>query len=154
MNKINFPKFLLASKNIRIVNFLIDLFCVKILLTIFFHLTELVSNGNRVTNWYYTLDVYELFLANSIFIFIYYSTTETILQRSISKFITKTIVVNSNGEKPAKIEILARSTLRIIPFEYLTFLRGRKLGLHDEYSSTFVVKKNKLDFYLKENKNT
>jgi hypothetical protein len=50
-----------------------------------------------------------------------------------------------NGEKPYFPNILARSALRQMPFEYITFLQGRKLGFHDEYSSTFVVNKNKLE---------
>jgi uncharacterized RDD family membrane protein YckC len=50
-----------------------------------------------------------------------------------------------DGTNPKLTEILARTLLRLVPFEYFTFLQGRKLGLHDEYSKTYVVKKDKLE---------
>lgn len=50
-----------------------------------------------------------------------------------------------DGSKPNYIAILARTTLRIMPFECLTFLRDREPGWHDEYSKTSVVKKDKLE---------
>ena len=46
--------------------------------------------------------------------------------------------------------MLERSLLRIIPFEYFTFLRGRQPGWHDAYSKTFVVVKSKLENSVKE----
>jgi uncharacterized RDD family membrane protein YckC len=76
---------------------------------------------------------------------LYYGITEFFLSRTFAKYITKTVVVLKDGSKPKFIDILARSALRLIPFEYFTFLRGRKPGLHDEYSKTFVVKKDKLE---------
>ena len=55
-----------------------------------------------------------------------------------------------DGSKPKPIDILGRTLIRIIPFEYFTFLRGRNPGWHDELSKTFVVKKDKLENSKKE----
>jgi uncharacterized RDD family membrane protein YckC len=95
---------------------------------------------NRVDSF----DKIETYLFWSIISFFYYAITEVFLSRSLAKYFTKTIVVLEDGSKPKLIDILARSALRLIPFEYFTFLRGRKPGLHDEYSKTFVVKNDKL----------
>lgn len=91
-----------------------------------------------------SFDKIETYLFWSITSFFYYTITEVFLSRSLAKYFTKTIVVLEDGSKPKLIDILARSALRLIPFEYFTFLRGRKPGLHDEYSKTFVVKIDKL----------
>ena len=80
-----------------------------------------------------------------ILMFFYYSTFEILFARTLSKYFTNTIVVLKDGSKPKPYDILGRTLLRIIPFEYFTFLSGRKLGWHDENSKTFVVKKDKLE---------
>jgi hypothetical protein len=49
------------------------------------------------------------------------------------------------------MSILARTLLRILPFEPLSFLRGRALGLHDKNSGTFVVVKSKFEEQIHEN---
>ncbi len=97
-----------------------------------------------------SFDKMETYLFWSITSFFYYTITETFLSRSLAKYFTKTIVVLEDGSKPKPMDILARSALRLIPFEYFTFLRGRKPGWHDEYSKTFVVIKSKLENSKKE----
>ena len=97
-----------------------------------------------IISWVDSFDKIETYLFWSITTFFYYTITEVFLSRSLAKYFTKTIVVLEDGSKPKLIDILARSALRLIPFEYFTFLRGRKPGLHDEYSKTFVVKNDKL----------
>lgn len=92
----------------------------------------------------------ERYLFWSILSFVYYGITEVFLSRSPAKYLTKTIVVMQDGSKPSAITILTRTILRIFPFESLTFLRGRALGLHDENSKTFVVLKSKLDQQMNE----
>jgi uncharacterized RDD family membrane protein YckC len=77
--------------------------------------------------------------------FLYYSILEILFARTLSKYFTKTIVVMIDGSKPKPIDVLGRSLLRVIPFEYFTFLKGRKAGWHDDYSKTFVVIKDKLE---------
>lgn len=103
-----------------------------------------ISIVNRVDSF----DKMETYLFWSITSFFYYTITETVLSRSLAKYFTGSIVVLEDGSKPKPLDILGRSALRLIPFEYVTFLRGRKLGWHDDYSKTFVVRKNKLKEFL------
>lgn len=77
-----------------------------------------------------------LFVAICIF---YYSFSEGIFGRSLGKFITGTIVVDENGQKPSFGTIFKRTLCRLIPFDALSFLGSR--GWHDSISDTYVVNK-------------
>ncbi|MBC8643239.1 RDD family protein [Flavobacterium lindanitolerans] len=68
-----------------------------------------------------------------------------LFSRTIGKFITKTVVVNINGEKPDTQEILVRSLCRLIPFETFSFLGAPNKGWHDSISKTYVVNKELLE---------
>jgi uncharacterized RDD family membrane protein YckC len=98
-----------------------------------------------LSDWIDSLDPYKKIVYRTIICFFYYGFTEFFMARTLAKYFTKTIVVLKDGSKPNFIAILARTTVRIMPFECLTFLRGRKPGWHDDYSGTFVVKVNKLE---------
>jgi uncharacterized RDD family membrane protein YckC len=104
----------------------------------------------RFSYWIDSLDQYEKIIYRTIICFFYYGCTEFFLSRTLAKYFTKTIVVSKDGSKPNFNAVLARTALRIMPFECLTFLRGREPGFHDEYSKTFVVKKDKLENNKKE----
>ena len=97
------------------------------------------------SNWIDTLDGAEGILYKSIICFFYYGLTELFLSRTLAKYFTKTIVVLKDGKKPNLEAVLARSVLRLIPFECFTFLQGRERGMHDSYSNMFVVNKEKLN---------
>ncbi|WP_309614667.1 RDD family protein [Flavobacterium sp.] len=144
------PKYIYATKNTRAINFIIDIIIIKLLTSVVLIIIDNIKQEYSLMSWYDSLDVYELYLFSSATMFVYYFLTENFLSRSLSKFITNTIVIKDDGTKPNTIDILARSVLRIIPFEYFTFLRGRKPGMHDEYSNTFVVQKNKFKKSIKE----
>jgi uncharacterized RDD family membrane protein YckC len=94
--------------------------------------------------------IIERYLFWSIISFVYFGITEAFFARSPAKYFTKTIVVMRDGSKPTLINILARTLIRIFPFEPLSFLRGRALGLHDKNSQTLVVIKSKLEEQIKE----
>jgi uncharacterized RDD family membrane protein YckC len=68
----------------------------------------------------------------------YYFLLEAIFGKTLGKMITRTRVVNMDGEKPSIGTILGRSFCRIIPFDALSFLSGRP-GWHDTISGTRVV---------------
>jgi uncharacterized RDD family membrane protein YckC len=133
--------YLLASKQKRALNWIIDIIIKLIIVRI--SLTFL--NSSTISIGINSLDMIERYLFWSVISFVYYGVTEFFLSRSLAKYFTKTIVVMEDGSKPDLITILARTALRIFPFEALTFLRGRALGLHDENSKTFVVIKSKLE---------
>lgn len=138
--------FLLASKQKRFLNFAID----GIIKLIIVRLTITFLNISEISKGIDSLDMIERYLFWSIISFVYYGMTGIFPSRSPAKYFTKTIVVMEDGSKPTVTTILARSLLRILPFEPLSFLRGRTLGLHDKNSKTFVVVKSKLEERIKE----
>jgi uncharacterized RDD family membrane protein YckC len=138
--------YLLASKQKRFLNFIID----GILKLIIVRLAIIFINIFEIAKGIASFDMIERYLFWSVISFVYFGLTETFLARSPAKYFTKTIVVMEDGSKPTVATILARTLLRILPFEALTFLRGRALGLHDKNSQTFVVVKSKLEGQIKE----
>ncbi|MEO8240348.1 MAG: RDD family protein [Flavobacterium sp.] len=139
-------KYLLASKQKRVLNFIID----SVIMIIIVRLAITFLNISAISNRINSLDKVERYLFWSVISFVYYGITEAFLSRSPAKYFTKTIVVMEDGSKPTITTILARTILRISPFEPLSFLRGRAFGLHDENSGTFVVIKSKLENQMKE----
>ncbi|WP_304200721.1 RDD family protein [Flavobacterium alvei] len=151
--KFTIPHYILASKTTRLLNFVIDIFFINILSVFVYLLSSFVyvnANFPKLSNWIDSLDQYEKIIYRIIICFFYYGLTEYLLSKTFAKYFTKTIVVSEDGSKPNFITILARTSLRIMPFECLTFLRGREPGFHDDYSKTFVVKKDKLENSKKE----
>jgi len=150
--KFTIPNYILASKTKRLLNFIIDLLIMKLTIWTLIITAELIFSKNElgIINRVDSFDKMETYLFWSITSFIFYTITETILSRSLAKYFTQTIVVLEDGTKPTPIDILARSAIRLIPFEYFTFLRGRKPGWHDELSKTFVVNIEKLENTKKE----
>ena len=70
----------------------------------------------------------------------YYLICESIWQQTLGKVITKTKVVDRNGNKPDFLRILGRSFARYIPFEPFSYLfNGYPVGWHDSLSKTLVV---------------
>jgi uncharacterized RDD family membrane protein YckC len=151
--KYTVPHYILASKNTRFLHFIIDLCFIYILSLILYFLSGFIKFNAaypHFSDWMDTFDQAENFIFKSIIWFFYYGITEFFLSRTLAKYFTKTMVVLKDGSKPKFIAVLARTTLRIMPFECLTFLRGRESGFHDEYSKTFVVRKEKLECSMKE----
>ncbi len=150
-NEFVIPRYILATKNIRFLNFIIDIFLINILRIIIYSVSALIPYKNgSLLDLLISYDRLQSLLFFSLLMFIYYSLLEILFSKTISKYITNTIVVMKDGTKPNHLNILGRSLLRLVPFEYLTFLQGRKLGLHDENSSTFVVIQSKLERCMNE----
>lgn len=98
------PKYTLASKNVRMVNFIIDIILIKLISNTIFIVIDISIKNYNLSSLYNSLGVYQLYILNSIFMFFYYLTTEAIFSRSLSKFITKTIVVKKDGKKPSLMD--------------------------------------------------
>ncbi|RVT78414.1 RDD family protein [Flavobacterium sufflavum] len=146
MEQFKIANYLLASKQKRVLNWIIDIIIMRFIV----YLALTFMNSSAISNRINSFDMIERYLFWSIIIFIYYGITEVFLSRSLAKYFTKTIVVMEDGSKPDIITILVRTLVRIFPFEPLSFLRGRTLGLHDEKSRTFVVMKSKLEQRIEE----
>ncbi len=138
-----------ARKEARFLNFIIDyisIFLILVLLTIL-DMVFFVENNSEIIEPSFisesnTLAEYLIFSFLSIS---YYFILEVLTGRTIGKFMTGTIVVDVSGNKPSSFDILKRSLLRLIPFEYLSFLGHRARGWHDQYSDTYVVYRKKLE---------
>lgn len=74
-----------------------------------------------------------------IIFFIYYFLFEAAIGKTPAKYITKTIVVTYDNERPMAKAILWRTLSRLIPFDGLSFLGVS--GWHDSISKTKVVKR-------------
>ena len=138
--------YLLASKQKRVLNYIIDRAIMIVIVRLVINLINLSEVSERVASF----DLIDYYLFWGVIKFGYFGITEVFFSRSPAKFFTKTIVVMEDGSKPTFRAILARTISRILPFEPLSFLRGRALGLHDENSRTFVVVKSKLERGVKE----
>lgn len=123
-----------VSRSIRLLNFLIDLTIwgsILMLINLFIDLTDI--NNSRVFN-------YSLL---SLTFLIYYFGMELIFQKTFGKFVTKTKVVNEDGEKPTTSQIILRTLSRLIPFDQFSYLIVQK-GFHDYLSNTIVVDESEI----------
>jgi uncharacterized RDD family membrane protein YckC len=138
---------ILATQQQRFANYLVDLLVQYILVTILTLLIAIVSNYFETYSlvfWIENAGRLEQYFIGAIVALFYYSISEIFLSKSIGKFITKTIVVDENGNKVCPEIILKRTLCRLIPFEHFSFFSGNNRGWHDTISNTFVVKEQLL----------
>ena len=147
-----------ASHGQRFTNLLVDTIMQLILffIVLVFMAANAQANGDKafIANLEkITILKYTIIIVISLF---YYNFFEIFSARTVGKYITQTIVVDENGEKPNSETILVRSLCRLIPFNALSFLGVYGRGWHDTISKTYVVNKKALDekkrlFYSLEN---
>lgn len=130
-----------ASQGLRFANFLLDAIFYLLftfILTIIIGGIIVIASPSAVS----FIREYEDFITgvfSLLTLFLYYAIFESLTGRSIGKYITKTKVVNENGEKPGYKAILLRSICRFIPFDAFSYLGSEKSGWHDKFSKTKVV---------------
>lgn len=139
-----------ASLTQRFLNYLIDgvMQCIFLIIaTIFIFIISDLMGSKKALNFFSTLEHNTIGLYTVVFILvsIYFNFFEILFARTIGKFITQTIVVDENGEKPHAERILIRTLCRFIPFYGLFLLLNPTRGLHDSLSKTYVVDKRKLE---------
>jgi len=122
-----------VTSSVRFINFIIDSIIVFLLYLLVGVLSALVF-GIESNSSYFLF----LFLIIASFLF-YYTFMEFKFQKTVAKFITKTTVVNSDGEKANLNDIFIRTICRCIPFDRISFL-FTKNGFHDRFSNTTVIK--------------
>lgn len=119
----------LASTGQRVGNFIIDMIAAYVLLFVLLGVMGLsfteLGQGESI--------VYELGTR-----LLYYLVLEAAFGKTLGKMITRTHVVDMNGDKPNLAIIIGRTLSRVIPFDALSFLSGRP-GWHDTISGTRVV---------------
>ena len=135
---------LLASKSLRFLNFIIDLFIIYVIeisigttIILIGDLTQSVT----ASNWVSSLSVVESFFFGLVILFFYYLITEMYFSKTFGKYFTKTMVVKHDGSRPNMKSVITRTLSRLIPFEPFSFLTAAR-GWHDTLSVTYVVKKH------------
>lgn len=119
----------MVSQSLRLKNFLLDT-CIYILfIMLFFYLFRGQIRQENV-RW----------IAILIY-FLYYAGFEWALQQTPGKMITRCRVISLKPNQPYYfLRILARSLMRFIPFDILSYLFDSR-GLHDWVSGTTIIKK-------------
>ena len=138
---------ILASHSQRFLNLLMDYIGQLFLFIIAFSIAVTIAetNGNKDFAANFVKNDIAQYTFVACISLVYYNVFEIFFARTIGKFITQTIVVDENGEKPNHERILVRTLCRLIPFEILSFIGMPARGWHDSISKTFVVNKNLLD---------
>lgn len=127
-----------ASKSQRFANYFIDVIILYSFLGAAIFILADVGALNRLEGLDGAFNI--LFYIGFI---IYYFLVESIFKgRTIGKFITKTKVVDENGQTPSTKAIFIRSISRIVPFEAFSAFNSEAHMWHDKWSKTRVVKVN------------
>ncbi len=126
-------QFIMADKGTRFGNNIIDTivfyFLIFLSAMLFDEVLGIVPEGG--SGW---------FLIYFVFLYIIFHTGfEHFFSKTPGKFLTKTTVVNKDGNKPTFSNLLGRNAARLIPFDGLSFLISER-GWHDQLSNTYVIK--------------
>jgi uncharacterized RDD family membrane protein YckC len=116
-----------ASRGTRFVHLLIDSVCRTILGAI---MGAIASTANE------PLLAVPLSIASLLGYYIFF---EGVFQATPGKFITRTRVVDLDGNKPTLWQIVGRTLSRFVPFEPFSFFSSTEEGWHDRWSGTRVV---------------
>ncbi|MBF4514853.1 RDD family protein [Flavobacterium sp. ANB] len=140
---------LFASNGSRFLNYILDLVAFVIIFFLFCIALGIFIGLIGKTDW--ITDMGELgwnLIAFTLFL-LYYTLLEGFFGRSIGKFITGTILVDENGQRPSFGTVFKRSLCRLIPFDAFSFLGSDGRGWHDTISDTYVVNKKALEEEVK-----
>ena len=132
---------LYASKEKRFVNFIIDLvgyYALSFVVGLILGILEVIGLTGAL-NFLATMGTLGSLVFGIIIVVTYFSVFEILTQKTLGKFVSKTMVVMEDGTKPTTKDILARSFCRLIPFEAFSFLGSDARGWHDSMSNTYVV---------------
>ena len=89
---------------------------------------------------------------------LYYVLFEYFLNKTIGKFLTRSIVVTETDAKPSFKSCLLRTLIRFVPFEPFSILSSDSKMWHDKWTKTVVtsratlIKNNDMDAIIGHNK--
>ena len=147
-NKFTITADLVASREQRFMNFILDFLIVYVIWIAVGTTVIIVGEITGIyalSNWAESTSTYEKLFFWIIIMFVYYFLTEMYFSRTFAKYFSKTIVITKAGLKPGFNAILIRTVTRFIPLEGLTFLGVNVRGLHDLFSDTYVVRKHEFN---------
>ena len=124
----------IANSTLRSINFIIDI------VAIFLIYISIVYIIQKLFNIISTREILFVNRTTVLVVFIlYFILAENMFQKTLGKVITKTKVVNLDGEKPNFVDITIRTFSRLIPFDGISYLYSIS-GFHDKLSKTIVIK--------------
>lgn len=139
---------LLASKNNRFINHLIDLIPQYAIMYgisyMFLYIGDFTENYYLLDYWN-GLNRFEDLVYSYTLLLLYFFLMESTTSRSLGKYVTKTMVISHSGDKPSQQQIFIRTLCRMIPFDGLSFLGTNGRGWHDSMSKTYVVDVDKFN---------
>ncbi|MDF3067611.1 MAG: hypothetical protein K0R38_3212 [Polyangiaceae bacterium] len=118
-----------ASRAVRFANLLIDGVCRSIIGAVAAVMGAATDNAGLSL---------ALSLGSMVGFYLFF---EGMFQATPGKFITRTRVVDLDGNKPGFGQILGRTLARFVPFEPFSFFSSTKDGWHDRWSGTRVVQR-------------
>ncbi|MFA0961553.1 RDD family protein [Roseivirga sp. BDSF3-8] len=71
----------------------------------------------------------------------FYVLFEGLFQQTPGKMITKSIVVDENGEKLSTGKVIIRSLVRLVPFEAFSHFSDSRRSWHDKAGNSYVISK-------------
>jgi uncharacterized RDD family membrane protein YckC len=129
---------LIAPRRRRLVHMLVDT-CVFYFLTCVFYLFINKLEAASILSHYLFQDFWSGYAVIMVIKFIYYWLMEYLFGQTLGKMITRTKVVNMQGQKPSALRLLARTASRFIPFDSFSFVIERA-GWHDTAADTRVIR--------------
>lgn len=122
----------LAGGGKRFANMIIDLIGFYVFLFIFGIVAAFLQFNIDYEGYSFTLLVYLLYV-------FYYWAFESLTDKSLGKFITRTRIVKEDGSSPNAMNVLGRSFSRLIPFDHFSFLGAPGKGWHDSVPKIYVI---------------
>lgn len=116
---------IIAEKNKRLMNYLIDQ--VSIFIYILYFVLFIYDPGSLYVAYFLVSCPYYFFMEQ-------FNDGKT-----MGKIVTKTKAVTIDGEKMTLITVLIRTIGRLIPFDNLSYIFMKNDGLHDMISKTVVI---------------
>ncbi len=133
---------ILATKGQRFTNNVIDVILLQAfsygLAYLFFYIGEYTGYYGMHDYWN-AMSTFEDYLIGYIIHTAYFFIMESLTNKTVGKYITKTKVISQEGNRLTEWKIFIRSLCRLIPFDTFSFLGENGRGWHDSISKTYVV---------------
>lgn len=117
----------MITRYLRLFNFLID--SLFFLVLVFILALLMKSYLSRQ-------DLFPVFIT---IYYLYFLVCEFMFGQTIGKYLTKTKVVGSDERPPSFWNVLVRTLLRMLPFDFISYLVYSQ-GIHDKFSKTKLIK--------------
>lgn len=130
------PGYTLASVNKRVLNQVLDLAGYFLFIVFSEVMLGLVLGA---TGSQYDLEKHSQVIFGYPAMILYYVLFEWIIQKTAGKMLTKTRVISWDGSNPGFGQVLLRTLVRFVPFEWIPALGDDGMPLHDKWSKTRVV---------------